>query len=53
MAELCPILSVSKSTVTRWVARGTFPRPVRLGPNSVAWRRADVNLWLAERQPTR
>jgi predicted DNA-binding transcriptional regulator AlpA len=26
-----------------------FPRPIQLGPNSIAWRRRDVEEWLERR----
>lgn len=29
--------------------RGTFPRPLRLGPNRIAWTRVDLARWLASR----
>lgn len=29
------------------MAKGTFPRPIKLGQNSVAWLRADLARWLA------
>ncbi|WP_034350060.1 AlpA family transcriptional regulator [Herbaspirillum sp. GW103] len=28
-----------------------FPKPVRLGPASVGWIEADVDVWLASRKP--
>jgi prophage regulatory protein len=33
--------------------RGTFPRPIKLGPNRVAWLRSDLARWLADRVATR
>jgi len=27
----------NRSTLKRWMDKGTFPRPVRLGPNSLGW----------------
>jgi prophage regulatory protein len=40
----------SETTLWRAVRAGRFPAPVRLGVNSVAWREADVNAWIAERE---
>ena len=33
------------------VKRGDFPAPVKLGARAVGWRRADVEAWLAAREP--
>ncbi|MGH7441331.1 MAG: helix-turn-helix transcriptional regulator [bacterium] len=40
------LLPVGRSTIWARVRAGTFPRPVRLGPRTVAWRVADVREWL-------
>ncbi len=39
------------SAVTIWRLRkdGKFPAPIRLGANSIGWRRADILEWLATR----
>ncbi len=39
-------------TLWRWVKLGMFPAPVRLGPNLVAWAKADVDTWIASRTTT-
>ena len=36
---------LSRSTLYRLVANKQFPRPVRLGPRAVAWRRTDIEAW--------
>lgn len=39
----------NRMTLSRWMrrARDPFPATLRLGPNTVAWRVADVEAWLA------
>jgi prophage regulatory protein len=32
------------------VARGAFPRPIRLGKRAVGWRERDVTEWLESRE---
>jgi prophage regulatory protein len=39
----------SRSTLWRWARAGLFPKPYRIGPNSIAWRRADVEEWVESR----
>ena len=42
-------IGFSASTIYRWVAAGSFPRPLRIGFGS-AWRESDIDAWIAERQ---
>jgi prophage regulatory protein len=34
--------SVSSATIWRWVRERRFPDPIRIGPRSTRWRRADI-----------
>lgn len=36
----------NRVTLARWIASLGFPAPVKLGPNTVAWKAADVKEWL-------
>jgi len=36
---------VTPRTIYRWMGEGTFPKNIRLGSNSVAWRRCDIEAW--------
>lgn len=40
------MLPVTPATVWRWVAAGSFPQPVRLGPGVTAWPADAVDAWL-------
>ena len=44
--HLCP---VSKAQLYVLIREGQFPRPVRIGRRSVAWRESDVRKWIARR----
>ena len=37
-----PIIPISASSWWAGVAEGRFPRPVKLGPNTTAWRFEDI-----------
>lgn len=41
-------IPVSRATLWRWVANGTFPKPVSLGPGVTAWTSSSVAAWEAE-----
>lgn len=49
--EVLDHVGVSSATLYRWCGDGLFPRPVKLGPNSVGWRESAVREWLASREP--
>ena len=48
--EVLSRLHISHATLYRMVARGEFPRPVRLGPRAVGWFEAEVGEWLVSRE---
>ena len=47
LADVCAMLAVSRSTIYKRVAEGTFPAPVRISERSVRWRNVDVDAWRA------
>ena len=47
------IINTSDRTLYRWIREGQFPPPVRLGPNSVAWRQSVVTGWQNSRPSAR
>lgn len=52
LARLPTVLKMTglgRSTIYRWVADGSFPPPVRLGPRAVAWRWSDLDAWTRSR----
>ena len=46
LPAVCEMTGLSKPTIHRRYRRGTFPAPIRLGPNSIGWSRAEVEEWL-------
>jgi prophage regulatory protein len=53
LPDVLATVGVKKSSIYKWIREGRFPAPVRLGENSVGWREADVETWLAARESTR
>ena len=51
--EVCEAVGISQPTLWRWYTYGTFPKPVRLGPNRVAWVEREVDEWMAARCESR
>lgn len=51
--DVTSILGVSRATIYDWLGKETFPAPIRLGPNRVAWSSIRVDEWLASRPEVR
>lgn len=49
LPELLEVTGLSTSSVYRMMAEKKFPRPVRLGRNSVGWRSTSVQEWVTSR----
>ena len=45
--DAAALLGISVTVLREQVATGRIPGPVRLSPNRVAWRRSDLEDWLA------
>ncbi|QPC93009.1 AlpA family transcriptional regulator [Mesorhizobium sp. INR15] len=39
---------LSRSTLYRKIAEGTFPAQIRISINGAGWRESDVNRWIAD-----
>jgi len=50
--EVERISGKSRSTIYDDMAEGTFPRPIRLGRQSVGWRKSDIDRWIRSRPTT-
>ena len=46
--EVETITHLSRASIYARIKAGTFPPPVRLGPNAVAWRAEDIDRWIEE-----
>lgn len=54
LGDLTERYSCSPSTIWRWSKnRADFPKPVRLGPNTVAWDANRILMWEANQQEGR
>lgn len=42
LPEVLKIIPVSKSTWWAGVKTGRFPKPIKLGPRTTAWRESDI-----------
>ncbi len=47
------IVGLCKTSIYAAVKAGTFPAPVRVTDYAVAWRKSEVDAWLASRSKTR
>lgn len=47
--EVASLLQVHRTTLWRWIQKGTFPKPIKIGSHAVAFRQSEVEDWLASR----
>ena len=43
----------NRQTLSQWIKKHGFPRPVHLGPNTAAWPAEEVDVWLRQREAER
>ena len=49
ISELAQILSVSRSTIYRWLQeKSEFPKPVQLSKRIIAWKLEEIDEWLSK-----
>ena len=41
------VTGLSRASIYLRVKKGTFPKPIQIGPRAVGWRVADIEAWLA------
>jgi prophage regulatory protein len=46
MTEVVHSTSLARSTIYKYIAANTFPKPVPLGGRAVAWVQAEVDAWI-------
>lgn len=49
--ELRVLIRKSRRTIMRWVRAGTFPAPVQISANRLAWRDFEIEQWCRSRPP--
>lgn len=49
MNQVCAMTSLSRTTINMHRASGNFPKPVPIGEKRIAFVRAEVEQWIAER----
>ncbi|WP_258577645.1 helix-turn-helix transcriptional regulator [Nitrosomonas supralitoralis] len=43
------MVSVSRSSIYRWIHAGTFPTPVRIGERGIAFKLSELEKWIESR----
>lgn len=46
--EIAKLTKLSRSTVDRLEKLGRFPKRVNIGTRAIAWKRGDIESWLAK-----
>ena len=49
LRQLTSIVGLSRSTIYRLVKAEQFPKPIRIGISSLAWRMDEIHKWIDSR----
>lgn len=49
LKEIQPIVKLSRSSIYRLMDMNKFPKPIKIGDRSIAWRQQDIESWLQTR----
>ena len=49
LQEVLERVPLSRTSIYNWINAGTFPRPIKIGPRSVAWLESAVDEWIANK----
>ncbi|PAV25205.1 hypothetical protein CF392_12265 [Tamilnaduibacter salinus] len=47
--EVEKLTGLGRSTIYLWMRQGHFPRPFKIGPRAVAWKRSSIQAWMDQR----
>lgn len=53
MSELCGIIGLKPHAIDRAVRAGVFPRPFLIGVKAKAWKRTEIDAWIAQQDAAR
>lgn len=45
LKDIEALTQVNPSTIYRWIDKGLFPAPIKLGVNCVRWRTSAISAW--------
>ena len=50
LSEIKRLTSLSRSSIYDMMAKGIFPKALRLGPKAIGWRTGEIREWLETRK---
>jgi len=49
LPEVARLVGVSNRTIERWMITENFPKPYKIGPSAIRWRRDEIHHWINSR----
>ena len=50
IAAVMDRVGLRRTSIYDYIKKGNFPPPIRIGEKAVAWREADIERWISERE---
>ena len=50
--EVLERTGLANSTLYYFINQGNFPKPMKLGKRTVAWKKSEIDKWIDELQPS-
>ena len=47
---VCETVSASRATIYRWIKKGVFPKPIKIGEQTIRWRESDIANWMNQKK---
>jgi prophage regulatory protein len=48
LPQVMQITTLSRATVYRLIAKGEFPKQIKLGPRSSGWLESEIDSWISD-----
>ena len=52
MKHVSEMMGIARSTIYKYIAEGSFPKPFKLGERVSVWRVSVIEQWITEREQT-
>lgn len=48
--EVTELLKIKRGSMNLWIAKGLFPKPIKMGERLIRWKKSDISEWIAKKK---